>query len=225
MFFDGRIQEFTINENGKETSYYGIRFIERDLINAEMIQHANQHWARKNLTFEVHNIEEFHVSLEFDFVLSFWCLHWTNIELSFPNIYNALKTGGRAYAVFSSFSDNSILQTCYELIKKNRYSDLMNKHISSTKSYRTFFYRAFNALNQLPFKQVKLNLKTHRVYLPSIDYFKNLLITMPFIKTFPPDTVNDLIEEMLDAFQTLCQRKYGNTLYYETRPIFLEALK
>jgi hypothetical protein len=48
---------------------------------------------------------------------------------------------------------------------------------------------------------------------------------MPFMKQFPAEITEDLLQEMVNAFQDICQRKYGGTLYYETRPIFLEAIK
>ncbi|MCL9683880.1 methyltransferase domain-containing protein [Legionella maioricensis] len=191
----------------------------------EMIRYANLHWARKNLSFEVHNIEEFECAPIFDFILSFWCLHWTRIEESFPNIFHALKEGGRVYAVFSSFSDNSILQVWHELAKQNRYKDLTDRFINPNYQHTKYFYRVLTVLNQLPFKQVKLNLKTVTVNFPNINYFKNLLLTMPFMNTFPAESIEGLLEEMLQAFQTICQRKYGGRLYYETRPIFLEAIK
>jgi SAM-dependent methyltransferase len=191
----------------------------------DMILHANQQWANKNLSFEAHNIEDFHPTMTFDFALSFWCLHWTNIEHSFPNIFHALKNGGRMYAVFSSFSDNSMLQTWQELAKQNRYKELRDRYVNLNKAYNDFFFRVFNILNQLPFKQIKLNMNTSRILFPTIDYFKNLILTMPFINTFPPERIENLIDDMLNAFQNICQRKYGGALYYETRPIFVEALK
>lgn len=192
---------------------------------AEMIRHATQHWTSKNLSFETHNIEEYQSPSQFDFILSFWCLHWTNINLSFPNMFNALVNGGRIYAIMSSFSNNSIYQTCYELAKQHRYDILTERYINSKPEYQNFFYRVLNVLLQLPFKQVKLNLKTTHVYFPDISYFKNLLLTMPFIKTFPPEEVDYIIEDLLEVFQERCHRKYGGKLYYETRPIYLEAIK
>lgn len=39
-FYDGRIQKFVLSQNGVEHVFYGIRFIERDLANQEMIQFA-----------------------------------------------------------------------------------------------------------------------------------------------------------------------------------------
>ena len=192
---------------------------------ADMVKHANQHWARENLSFEVHSIEAFQPHLSFDFALSFWCLHWTNINESLPNIFHALKHGGRMYAVLSSFSDNSILQTWQELAKQNRYRELTDQYIGNDSQVQEYFYRVVNILNQLPFKQVKINLKITRTYLPTIDYFENLLRTMPFMKAFPKMIIDDLINDMLNEFQTICQRRYGGKLYYETRPIFLEAIK
>ena len=188
---------------------------------AEMIKHANRHWASKNLSFEVHPIERFQSHTQFDFVLSFWCLHWTNINLSLPAIYNALKNGGRIYALFSSCSNNSITQLCSELAKKNHHKMATEKYINLNQKHSNYFYRVLNALSLLPFKQVKLKLETTHVYFPDISYFKNLLLTMPFLKKFSTMLIEDLVEE----FQNRCQREYDGKLYYETRPIYLEAIK
>lgn len=188
---------------------------------AEMIRHANEYWAGKNLSFETHNIEEYHSHTGFDFVLSFWCLHWTNPCLSLPNIYKVLKPGGRFYALFSSFSENSIYQACCELAKQNRHAALTEKYVNAHKDNSHYFYHILDILNRIPFRKMTLQLKTTHVYFPDISYFKNLLLTMPFLKTFSVDLLDDLTH----IFQQRCQRDYGGQLYYETRPVYLEALK
>ena len=192
---------------------------------AEMISHANQHWGRENLFFEVHRIEEFQSLIAFDFILSFWCLQWTNIEVSFPAIFHSLKNGGRVYAVFSSFTDNSVIQVWRDLAKQAHFKEITEPYLSADNQQGNIFFRVINSLNQLPFKQVKLNLITCRVAFPTIDYFKNLLLTMPCMKKFPPEILSEVINLMSLTFQTICQRRYGDKLYYETRPIFLEAIK
>lgn len=185
----------------------------------DMIRHANHHWSCEGLSFEVHCIEEFQPEFLFDFVLSFWCLHWTNIEISFANIFHALKNGGKLYAVLSSFSDNSILQTWHELSKQSRYHHLKEKYPDTTN--KSYLYQVISALYKLPFKQIKIDSQIIRIQFPHIDYFKNLLLTMPFMKKYSVE----MIEDMVNAFQTICRRKYGGVLFYETRPIFLEVIK
>ncbi|WP_148263596.1 class I SAM-dependent methyltransferase [Legionella drancourtii] len=191
----------------------------------EMVTYAKEHWTRKNLSFAVHRIEEYQQSCVFDFILSFWCLHWTQIELSFPNIFNALKLEGRFYAVFSSFSDNSILQAWHELTINSRYMDLAQHNIKAFNLYTDYFYRVFAVLNKLPFKKLKLELETVKICLPSMEHFKGLLLTLPFMKKIPEENQDDLSNTLCDVFQKICQRKYDGELYYETRPIFLEAIK
>lgn len=191
----------------------------------EMIQYANQHHVHKNLSFEESNIEAFQSNIVFDFVLSFWCLHWTDIKKSFPRIVHSLKDGGRFYAVLSSFSNNSILQACQELAKENRYAVLTERYINSEHQYKNYFYTVVNTLTQLPFKQIQIDVKTMRVLFPDIIYFKNLLLTMPFIKTFPLEIRDSLVDDLVSVFRKICQRNYDGALYYETRPIFLEAIK
>ena len=166
----------------------------------DMIRHARQHWASRNLIFEVHNIEDFQSTIAFDFALSFWCLHWTNIHLSIPVIFQALKSEGRFYAVFSSFLDNSILQICYELVKQNRSRGLANMCLDLNKSRKNHFYSVINVLNGLTFKHVKLELKTTYTYFPTIDYLKNLLLTLPFIKRLYPEIIDNFINDLASRY-------------------------
>jgi trans-aconitate methyltransferase len=192
---------------------------------AEMVHYARAHWTRKNLVFAQHRIEDYQPSLAFDFILSFWCLHWTQIELSFPNIFNALKHEGRFYAVFSSFSYNSVFQAWQELTVNSRYSALAQQNVQAFNRYLDYFYRVFGVVNKLPFKKLKLELETVKISLPSMEHFKDLLLTLPFMKKISTETQADLSDCLCDVFQKICQRKYAGALYYETRPIFLEAIK
>ncbi|RUR17122.1 class I SAM-dependent methyltransferase [Legionella septentrionalis] len=191
----------------------------------EMIHHAVKHWTQSNLSFAVHDIETFYAAEAFDFALSFWCLHWTRIELSLPNIFYALKPGGKFYAIFSSFSGNSISQVWHELMTNCYYRDLTKQYVNSDNSLQNYFLRVIRVLAALPYKQIRLNLHNTHTLLPSIAYFKNLLLTMPFMKSFPEEIMQELLEAMLDTFQAICKRRYGGQLYYATRPIFLEAIK
>lgn len=191
----------------------------------EMIRHARQHWACNNLDFEVQRLEDLQRPDTFDFILSFWCLHWTNIDLSFANLYQALKPGGSLYAVLSSFSENSISQTWQELASQERYIDLAKKIPPSASQESPYFLRVVNLLNRLPFRQVKLDIQNSRVFLPGIDYFRQMLLSMPFIKSIPADMQEQFIDDMTATFQNNCQHRYHGKLYYETRPIFLEAIK
>lgn len=192
---------------------------------AEMIAHAKDYWTSKNLSFEVQRIEKYHQSYMFDFVLSFWCLQWTKIEVAFANIFQALKIEGRFYATFSSFSESSILQIWYELAKRGLHSEVANDNIQRLLPYESYFYRVLNTVHRIPFRHVKMDLKTYRVALPNINYMKNLILILPAIKKIPEAQQGQLIADMLDAFEHICQHKYGGKLYYETRPIFIEAVK
>jgi trans-aconitate methyltransferase len=187
----------------------------------EMINYANEHWTRPNLSFELGNIDEFQQSSAFDFILSFWCLHWTRVEFSFPNMFNALKVDGKLYAVFASFTDSSVHQVLRELAKVERYRELINVD----KSTGRYFYRVLNILNKIPFRKFKLELQTQTVRLPELEYFRGLIRILPFMDSVAPELHEDLLDAMLDIFQRICQHKYGGQLYYETRPIFLEAIK
>jgi trans-aconitate methyltransferase len=190
-----------------------------------MVKHANQRWARDNLSFEVHNIEEFQPAGAFDTVMSFWCLHWTDVNRSLPNIFEALKPHGRAYAVFSSGSGNSVVETLHVLAEQDHYKLLAERYINAHHQAQNYYYEVATILNQLPFSMLKLKVETTKVLLPNMDYFKNLLLALPFIKQYTEEISPALVEDMVEAFYSLCQRKYGGKLYYETRPIYLEAEK
>jgi trans-aconitate methyltransferase len=191
----------------------------------DMVRYAREHYKRPNLFFEVHRIEEYRQSLAFDFVLSFWCLHWTEIELSFSNIYHSLKSEGRFYALLSSFSDNSVLQAWHELTKNSEYSDLAQECIHQFNLYTNYFYQVVNVLNKIPFRKIKLELQTIKIHFPSLEHFRGLLFTLPFMSAIPKELHEGLSHALCHEFQNICQRQYGGELYYETRPIFLEAIK
>ncbi len=191
----------------------------------EMIAHARDYWTSKNLSFEVQRIEKYQQSYMFDFVLSFWCLQWTKIEVALANIYEALKIEGRFYATFSSFSESSVLQIWHELAKRGQHREIANENIQRLLPYTNYFYRVLSALNRIPFRQVKMDLQTYRIALPNINYMKNLILILPAIKRVPESLHEELVADMLDAYAHICQHKYGGKLYYETRPIFIEAVK
>lgn len=190
-----------------------------------MIKHAKHYWEGGNLLFDIQNIEKYQPPPVFDFIISFWCLHWTRINASFAHIYQGLKKDGTFYAVFSSFSDNSIKQALQELARQKRYDDLPRAYIDARNENRKFLFRVINTLSRLPFRTFKLNLKTIEIEMPDIEYFRNLLRAMPFIKKYPPERADHLIDELSKVFQLRCQRKHQGRLCYESRPIFLEAVK
>lgn len=191
----------------------------------EMIRYANLHWPHDNLSFEVHNIEQFQSRSRFDFILSFWCLHWTNLNLSLPHMYHALKPKGRVYAILSSCSGNSISYIGHELAKEERYRTIVGHFVTASESSQNYFLQLISILNQLSFKQVKLKVESTRVLLPSMEYFKNLISALPFIKNCAAEVSHELIDDMVLMFQKRCERYHNGELYYETRPIYLEAIK
>jgi trans-aconitate methyltransferase len=191
----------------------------------EMIRHANLSWVRDNLAFAVQNIEQYQLRTGFDFILSFWCLHWTDISRSFPNIYQALKPGGKLYAIFSSGTGNSVLQILQKWAQKEQCSDLVEQHINSSQPTESYFLQVISILSQLPFQNVKFTIETTKVRLPTLEYFKSLLLALPFVKSCAATISEHLIDDMVEMFQEHCQQHYGGELYYETRPIYLEAIK
>ena len=189
-----------------------------------MIKHAKQHWEGGNLFFEIQNIEKYQPQPIFDFIVSFWCLHWTKINLSFAHIYKGLKENGTFYAALYSYTDNSIKQVFYELaVQKN--NNYLKTHINSHNKHGKFLFRVINALARLPFKTFKLNVKKIYIDMPHIDYFRYFLRALPLMKKLPPERVDTLVDELSEVFQLICQRKHQGRLCYETRPIFLEAVK
>jgi trans-aconitate methyltransferase len=191
----------------------------------EMIRYANLNWPRSNLAFEVQNIEQYQSRARFDFILSFWCLHWTNLQLSLPNIYHVLKPKGQVYAVFSSCSENTILHILHELAKQGAYKTISERYLKSIKSTQSYILELVSTLNRLSFKKVHVKIESTRVLFPGIEYFKSLLLALPFIKNCAAEISAGLVNDMALMFQNRCEHNYGGTLYYETRPIYLEAIK
>lgn len=192
----------------------------------DMIAHARHHFSRSNLQFEVEDSESFHSDFLFDCIFSFWCLHWTNIAYSFKTIYQSLKPSGKAFLILSSFTDNSIFQTWDRLSKMDDTLAVFDQlHFKASTGGKGYFFDVVNEIYKLPFRKVKMFVGTKRIKLPDLNYFRDLILAMPFAKRVPEEELDTVIDQMTIAFYDICKSKYNGELYYETRPIYVEALK
>lgn len=191
-----------------------------------MIDNAQHNWSSSNLSFAVSSIEDYISTQRFDHILSFWCLHWTEIDRALKNMLFHLKIGGSLYALFSSLSDNSIFECCRELSARHQ-TDFFAEcfHIPLANAGDSYFFYVLRLLNRFTFKQVQLTLNDKYVVLPSSEYFRDLIVAMPFINKLDPIRKEWFVNSLVELFVEQCSKKYGGTLYYKTRPIYLKLVK
>lgn len=190
-----------------------------------MIQYAEKHYSRANLAFLLQNIEQEILKDRYNTVISFWCLHWTDLSQSLPNIYRTLKRDGQFYAVLSSLSDNSVFQVWEKLTHHERYGELARSYQHALEANRDYYFNLLKLMVRIPFRNVKSELRTLQIPLPNLRHFQNLLITLPFMQRVPKEQQEPLLKTMLKVYEEICEQKYAGALFYETRPLFLKALK
>lgn len=178
----------------------------------------------ENMSFQCLHIENANFKEEFDCVVSFGCLHWSEIIVkAVQKIYDSLKFGGRLYAIVSSDLVNPFGYTFSQVRNSGRFPSLENfvppirleplKHLESL-------------LEQIPF--TKLNVEKNPVILTlsSLDVFRKHIFSIPFFQgQIPPEEIELIADAMVQEFAAMCDRKYKGKLYYVTRPYFIRAVK
>ncbi len=164
-------------------------------------------------------------SKEFDCIVSFWCLQWTqNIKKSLENIYVALNNHGRFFAIFPTGDDPYILM--YKKVRDSHQFPSLKNFIPPVD----VDYRKFSGLREelyfLPFINPQLERAQQNVTLPSLDIYRKFVNGIAFYQgQVPDDEVREINEAMVQAFQTFCDKNYNGELRFEFSIYVLKARK
>lgn len=190
-----------------------------------MIDYANKHYKNDHLHFDIGDIQESIIYGPFDNILSFWCLHWTNLEKSLSNLYQVLKPGGKIYAIFSSGKQSTLFEVLNSLQYQNEYPDIAQNVVQSKMRREHFSIGCKKSLENLSFKNISYVVEPCQVELPSMEIFENFIHGAPLFKDLSVNIYQDVVNRMVQFFWEYCKEKHGNKLVYETTPYFLTITK
>ncbi|HAT8335119.1 TPA: methyltransferase domain-containing protein [Legionella pneumophila subsp. pneumophila] len=186
-----------------------------------MIDYANKHCRSINVRFDIGDIQEPIIYGPFDNILSFWCLHWTDLEKSLSNLYHVLKPGGKICAIFSSGKQSTLFEVLNSLQFQNLYPDVAKNVVQSKMMRENYSVQCRRALDNLPFKSISFVVEHCQVELPDLGLFENFIHGAPLFKDLPGKMYQDIVNSMVQFFDDYCKKKYGGKWVYETTPYFL----
>ncbi|KGP63281.1 SAM-dependent methlyltransferase [Legionella norrlandica] len=190
-----------------------------------MIDYANKHYKNEHTAFAIADIQEPIIYGPFDNILSFWCLHWTNLEKSLLNLYHVLRPKGKIYAVFSSGQQSTLFDVLNSLQFQNQYPDIAQNIIQAKARRENFAIQCRKILENLPFKNISFTVESSQVELPSIKIFENFIHGAPLFKDLPAEIYQDIVSRMTQFFSEYCKERHGNKLVFENMPYFLTITK
>ena len=151
---------------------------------------------------------------QFDYIVSFWCMQWAanNLQVVFEGIYNAMKRGGRLFALFPTGDDP--FATFFEAVKETGRFKALNT-FKPPMNY-TLLQDAQSILERLPFKEFTLERHHQSLVLPSLDTFRKFVNGIAFFQgQMPEETIKDVNAAMVDMFAAECQKKYQGEWHFD----------
>lgn len=164
---------------------------------------------RRNAQFQQADVLSMTFDAQFDYVVSFWCLQWTNaIQRAFENIARALKKGGKFFTLFPSGNDP--FMWTFEAVKQSgRFAAL--QHFVPPVNYARL-HDGLDQLHTLPFKAFNLRKESEILTLPSLDTFRKFVNGIAFFQGHvPTETIPEINEAMVAAYdEAMKQHHQGN---------------
>nr|UJQ69848.1 juvenile hormone acid methyltransferase [Diamesa zernyi] len=202
-------------------------------VSEEMTRYAKENYQNKQVDFYKVNIESEFLTTElnssdtkkcflsesmalgnYDFITSFYCLHWIhNQRQSITNIYNLLKTGGTCLMAF--LKTHPFFDSYLELSKSNKYKDYMNDVNDLISPYHheekpLDVYKKY--LNDAGFKRYHVELKEITYTYEDLETLKySLKAVNPFYERMPLDMKDDFLNDCVQVIETFSLNRSDDT--------------
>lgn len=176
-----------------------------------------------NFSIKKVDVNTMHFNAQFDYIVSFWCLQWIDdVHKAFANISNALKGGGKLFAILPAGDDPYIMG--YYAIKNSEQFSSLN-HFKPPVEYSKF-KNLSETLQDLPFENLKIELLRQSITLPSLDTFRKFVNGIAFYQGQVPDAeIKRINENLVNYFDNECQRKYQGKYQFDFTIYLITATK
>ncbi len=188
-----------------------------------MLKLAKNRTPKNSIIFEQGDVTTMKYHAQFDYVVSFWCLQWVqNVYLAFENIYHALKENGQLFALLPS-GDDALIQT-YLKVKASHQFPVLDQFIPPV-DYSNL-KKQLTKLHHLPFKEIKIELKSHQIILPTRNIFEKFLQGVPFYQgQVAEEDITNIHRAMVDIFARECVTKNNEGYLFQFCIYVVTALK
>jgi ubiquinone/menaquinone biosynthesis C-methylase UbiE len=161
---------------------------------------------------------------QFDLVLSFWCLQWSqDIVVAFSKIYKALKNKG-ATLVLCPTGEGGPYSRAYNRVKESRQFDELT-HVTIPRGYNNFTNLP-HKLAYLPFTELHCERMVASMVLPSLDVFSRYVSGMAHLHNqLPLMSIKNINTAIVAAFDDYCQQHYQGEYRFELAFYKISAVK
>lgn len=143
---------------------------------------------------------------QFDKLVSFWCLQWTNdIKKAFLNMMNALKPGGKLFTIFPS-GDDPFIMGYYALKESGRFPCL--KNFKAPVDYNNLSNLS-EKLKSIPCKSIDIAVHHTSIFLPNLEVYKKFVRGLAFYQgQLSEAEVREINEAMIAWYEQECQKHW-----------------
>ncbi len=179
-----------------------------------MVTYALQKYSCvQNLKFKVQNALEINEQNTFNYIVSFFCLHWILDQAEMlKRVNQALQAKGKILFILPSKDESDDVTTVvFETVRKPQWQAYTKDYQSNVQFYSDEEYREL--LKMADFKIDLIETICDPVLLPNIDVFRKFIEPLPiFYQCYPVEIIPQLIEDVINNFKVLCKRKYQGKL-------------
>jgi ubiquinone/menaquinone biosynthesis C-methylase UbiE len=172
-----------------------------------------------NFSVQLSDVLEMDFNDQFDYIVSFWCLHWCpDLKGAFTNIYRALKNGAKLMTIIPTGVTDTFM-TSFNMVKSSGdFQSLLNfRPLVDFENVA----KIPEIIASLPFKNAEVETMEHTIKLPSLDTFRKFVNGLAFFQGQVPDKdIRDINEAIVRAFDLECCEEYQGE-HWATFSIYL----
>lgn len=184
-----------------------------------MINFAKKQYNQPNLKFEQKDVLNLDVNNFFDFVFSFFCVHWVeNQQKVAKNIFNALKNGGLCGIINGISAEFPYEKAFFKLKNKPQWNSFFKNYKPSYYLHSQEIFESF--FTNIGFKIVSSEVKDDILYLKDQSEFEKFVRSIPHFNSIPENLYEDFIKDFVNEYLDISpQTQQGVPIF--TKNIFL----
>lgn len=180
-----------------------------------MVQLASTHKKKyPNFSVQHGDVMTMTFTEQFDHILSFWCLQWSqDVVAAFIKIYAALKKKG-TLLVLCPTGEGGPYSRAYSMVKESKELNELT-HFTLPPGYNNFTNLP-QKVAHLPFTQFHCERILASIVLPSLDIFNRYVWGMAhFYDQLPLMSVRKINAAIVEAFDDYCRQHYQGEYRFE----------
>ncbi|RUR12460.1 trans-aconitate 2-methyltransferase [Legionella sp. km772] len=174
--------------------------------------------AYPNFSTQQANVTSMNFQGQFDYLVSFWCLQWSqDIHQAYSHIFHALKKGGKFLTLFP-LGDDPYIQSYYAVRESQQFPVLNN--FTAPVDYSKFA-NLEEQLASIPFHSLRIERCQQQLILPSLEVFRKFVNGIAFYQgQIAAEEIKTINEAMVEHYQKECEANYDGE-YQFNLSIFL----